>query len=93
MIFTASCPHCSQPHVVPVTAIGDTVECPKCGEEHPVHPKAATAVEGLLAALLESGREQTKSLLRLETAMFSLRLAITLLLGCVLLFGVRVSLK
>ena len=79
MIFDARCPHCSASHVVPATEIGEVVRCPKCNRDHPVHPKAGSATEGLLAALLESHRKQHTALRRLESSLSSLRLGLAII--------------
>jgi ribosomal protein S27E len=93
VIFETRCPHCSALDVVAATAIGSSVQCTKCGRGHPVHPKAGSAVEGLLAAILEEQRAQNSALGRLAAGLYTLRVMISLFIVVVLLFGVRVSLK
>lgn len=93
LILETRCPHCSAAHIVSALVIGTTVTCPKCGKEHPVHPKAVSATEGLLAAILSEQREQSAILRRVEGSLFALRLLVGIAFAVVLVFGLRISFK
>jgi hypothetical protein len=93
LILETRCPHCSASHIVSATVIGATASCPKCGKEHPVNPKAASATEGLLAAILTEQREQSAILRRIETSLFTFRLSFGVAFVVVLVFGLRISFK
>jgi hypothetical protein len=73
--------------------IGTTVACPKCGKDHPIHPKAGSVTEGLLAAILAEQREQSEALRRVEGSLFVLRLLICIAFVIVFVFGLRISFK
>lgn len=100
LIVNARCPHCLAAHVTTVQAIGSSVRCPECDREHPVHPKAESVTEGLLAAILEEQRSQSAALGRLELGLYTLRLIVGVLvvsvgvfIATVLISGVRITPK
>jgi hypothetical protein len=104
LIIGVECSWCAEEHIISVTALGKTANCPKCGKEFPAHPKANTLTEGLLAAIMAYQRQQLTDVRSLATQqiaelrsltsqVFWLRVTLGLVILVVLLFGLRVEFR